>query len=165
MYQGNGDISEDLREWGTERDIRREALRREDWEDEEVEIYREDTFGYRRVPRNQKIRGGIVQARKRIEGSGKAKIELDGQEVEIPASTVAEVEEWLRENGEEQEYTFWRGMWQLGPEDWLEDETVRMFRAEETEELCCGITIGNDYMEVLPRNVTELYRQIAPTGD
>jgi hypothetical protein len=98
--------------------------------------------------------------RKRTGGSGKAKIELEGQEVEIPASTVAEVEEWLRDQGVDQEYTFWRGMWQLGSEDWIEDETVRMYQAEDTEELCCSIMLGREYMEVLPRNVTDLYRQI-----
>jgi hypothetical protein len=58
------------------------------------------------------------------------------------------------------EYTIWRGIWQLSPEDWLEDETVRMISQEESEEQSCIVSIEDNNMEELPRNPAELHKQL-----
>jgi hypothetical protein len=77
-HKEDGETIEEEREWGSERHIRQQAVEIEGWPEQEIEIYREDELGYRRIPDAQKIRVGRVHIKRKIRGTGTIRIEIEG---------------------------------------------------------------------------------------
>jgi hypothetical protein len=86
-YRRGGDFHEELRAWETERDIRRRTKETEGWKDDEIDIYRCDNLGYRRLPDAHTIRRGFVQVRRRRRDQEGVLVEVEGQTLDLPSGT------------------------------------------------------------------------------